>query len=96
MINNEMHLARVTGRVVATRKHDALTGVKLLIVQPVTGGLTATGKPLVAVDPLQAGPGDLVAYVTGREASLALEETFTPVDAGIVGIIDSVNLEGDE
>jgi len=91
-----MHLARVIGRVVATRKHEALEGVKLLLVQPVDHADRPKGEPIVATDPLQSGPGDLVAYVVGREASLALDETFTPVDAGIVGIVDSVNAEDAE
>ncbi len=88
-----MHLARVIGRVVATRKHEALTGVKLLVVQPVDHADKKKGPPIVVADQLQSGQGELVAYVTGREASLTLDESFTPVDAGIVGIIDSVNHE---
>ncbi|MGK7346130.1 MAG: EutN/CcmL family microcompartment protein [Candidatus Nitrospinota bacterium M3_3B_026] len=88
-----MHLARVKGRVVATRKHEALEGVKLLLIQPVDHADKPKGEPIIATDPLQAGEGDLVAYVVGREASLALDEKFTPVDAGIVEIIDSVNAE---
>ncbi len=88
-----MRLARITGRVVATIKHEALTGVKLLIAQPVDHDGKAKGKQLVLADPLQSGEGDLVAYVTGREGALALDTSFTPVDAGVVAIIDSVNVE---
>ena len=88
-----MHLAKVIGRVVATRKHEALEGVKLLLVQPVDHDLAPKAAALVAVDNMQSGPGDLVAYVTGREGSLVLDETFTPVDAGIALIVDSVNNE---
>jgi len=88
-----MHLARVIGRMVATVKHDALEGVKLLVVQPVDHDDKPKGEPIVAADQIQSGPGDLVAYVIGREASLALDKPFTPVDAGIVGIVDSVNQE---
>jgi microcompartment protein CcmK/EutM len=51
------------------------------------------GAPLVAVDNMQSGEGDIVAYVVGREATLILEKNFTPVDAGIVAIIDSVYTE---
>ena len=50
-------------------------------------------NPLVVVDNMQSGEGDLVAYVTGREGSLILDDNFTPVDAGIVAIVDSVNTE---
>ncbi len=88
-----MHLARVTGRVVATQKHEALEGVKLLVIEPVDHKDKPKGGVIVAADPMQSGEGDLVAYVTGREASLALDNTFTPVDAGIVAIVDSVNNE---
>jgi len=88
-----MHLAKVIGRVIATKKHEALEGVKLLLIQPVDHEGKPKSEPIVATDPFQAGPGETVAYVTGREAALALDETFTPVDAGIVGIVDSVNHE---
>ena len=88
-----MHLARVIGKVVATQKHEALEGIKLLILQPVDHDLEPKSAPIVAVDNMQSGQGDLVAYVTGREGSLMLEQSFTPVDAGIVAIVDSVNTE---
>ncbi len=88
-----MHLAKVIGRVVATQKHEALEGVKLLLVQPVDHEKKPKGKTIIATAENQAGEGDIVAYVTGREATLALDESFTPVDAGIVAIIDSINLE---
>ncbi|MBI4666603.1 MAG: EutN/CcmL family microcompartment protein [Nitrospinae bacterium] len=88
-----MHLAKVIGRVVATVKHEALTGVKLLLIQPIDDKGAPKGEPIVATDSVQSGPGDLVTYVSGREGTLALDEPFTPVDAGIVGIVDSVNRE---
>ena len=88
-----MHLAKVIGRMVATQKDEALEGVKLLIVQPVNHQMKPKGAPIVAVDNMQSGQGDLVAYVVGREGSLILERSFTPVDAGIVAIVDSVNTE---
>lgn len=88
-----MHLAKVVGRVVATQKHEALEGVKLLLIEPVDHDKKPKGKVIIAAEQGQAGTGDIVAYVTGREASLALDENFTPVDAGIVAIIDSINVE---
>lgn len=88
-----MHLAKVIGRLVATQKHEALTGVKLLIIQPVDHERKPKGEPLVAVDSIQSGEGDIVTYVVGREATLVLDIPFTPVDAGIVGIVDSINSE---
>lgn len=86
-----MELARVVGTVVATRKSEGLDGVKLLLCQPVDESLRDRGEPFVACDPLQAGPGDVVWWVTGREAALALPVTFVPVDASIVGIADRVD-----
>lgn len=83
-----MQLARVIGTVVATVRHEALEGVRLLLVQPHDHDGRPMGEPLVAADPLQAGPGCTVEYVIGREAALALPVTFTPVDAAIVRIVD--------
>jgi len=79
--------------VVATQKDAALVGIKLLVVQPLNHEMKPKGAPLVAVDNMQSGEGDIVAYVVGREATLILEKNFTPVDAGIVAIIDSVYTE---
>ena len=83
-----MELAKVLGRVVATRKHSSLEGIRLLLIQPQDAGGTPQGEPIIAADALQAGPGDLVAWITGREAALTLPETFSPVDCAIVAIVD--------
>jgi ethanolamine utilization protein EutN len=83
-----MELARVIGRVVAEVKYETLVGVRLLVIQPQNAAGEPQGEPLVAADPLQAGPGDLVAWVTGREAALALPRTFAPVDTAVVQIVD--------
>lgn len=85
-----MQLARVTGTVVATTITAGLEGVKLLHIQPLTHQLVPTGGSVVACDTVQAGVGDLVFYVKSREAALALEPHFVPVDATIVGIVDAV------
>jgi len=53
-----------------------------------------TGKPLVAVDWIGVGPGELVYYITSREAAMTLDEPFAAVDAGIVGKIDWLNVDG--
>jgi microcompartment protein CcmK/EutM len=83
-----MELARVIGRVVCTVKYPTLVGIRLLVVQPVEHDETPVGDPIIAADALQAGPGDLVSWVTGREAALTLPNTFAPVDCGIVEIVD--------
>ena len=83
-----MQLARVIGDVVATRKDDKLTGLKLLVLQPLTPGREAAGRPLVAVDAVGAGVGEEVFFVRGKEASFPFVPGETPVDAGVVGIVD--------
>jgi len=83
-----VQIARVIGDVVATRKDDGLTGIKLLIVQPLTPDRQPAGRPLVAVDAVGAGVGEHVFFVRGKEASFPFYPAEPPVDAGIVGIID--------
>jgi ethanolamine utilization protein EutN len=87
-----MYLGRVIGTVVAERKYAGLQGRKLLLVQPVDEAGRDSGPPEVAVDTVQAGPQDLVTLVGSREAALALDPSFVPVDAAIVGIVDLVNV----
>lgn len=86
-----MHIGKVIGRVVATVKHPSLEGIKLLMVQPVDHERKPKGEPLVAVDTVQAGIGETVSYVVGREATLSQPDPFSPVDAGIVGIVDEID-----
>jgi len=86
-----MQLGKIIGTVVATRKHEALEGIKLLIVQPQTPDGEPKGRPVVAVDgTAMAGPGEIIFMIGGREGSLVLEKWFTPVDHGIVGIVDDI------
>jgi microcompartment protein CcmK/EutM len=87
-VGEPMELARVIGRVVATQKHESLVGIRLLVVQPQNAAGEAVGEPIIAADPTQAGPGDLVSWVTGREAALALPVQFSPVDCAVVSIVD--------
>jgi len=86
-----MYLGIVQGTVVAQRKYEGLEGKKLLLVQPVDDQRQPTGDLQVAVDAAQAGEGDLVYLVGSREAALALDPWFVPVDAAIVGIVDDVH-----
>ena len=89
-----MYLGKIVGSVVAHVKAEGLGGSRLLLVQPLDDQQEAAGPLEVAVDTVRAGPGDLVFLVGSREAALALEESFVPVDAAIVGIVDSVNGRG--
>ncbi|HYP54591.1 MAG TPA: EutN/CcmL family microcompartment protein [Pyrinomonadaceae bacterium] len=84
-----MQLARVIGTVVATAKNDSLEGRKLLVVQSLNAGLEPQGKPLVALDSVGAGVGELVFWCRGKEASFPFRREDTPTDCTIVGIVDS-------
>jgi ethanolamine utilization protein EutN len=84
-----MQLARVIGNVVSTAKNAALEGRKLLVIQTLDGDLRPVGKPLVAIDSVGAGAGEIVFWCRGKEASFALDGTESPTDCTIVGIVDS-------
>ena len=79
---------------VATVKAPGLEGAKLLLVQPLDPQGKDQGPIHVACDQAQAGPGDHVFCVGKREATLAMPDPFTPVDAAIVGIVDRVDAPG--
>lgn len=83
-----MYLGRVIGRLVATARYPGLEGVALQWLQPVDESGENTGQALVACAAINSGPGDLVTWIDGREAALALaDETFVPVDAAILGFV---------
>jgi len=84
-----MQLARVIGTVVATVKNDSLQHRSLLVVQSLNKNLEPQGKPLVAVDSVGAGVGELVFWCRGKEASFPFKREDTPTDCTIVGIVDS-------
>jgi ethanolamine utilization protein EutN len=83
-----VQLARVIGDVVSTRKDDNLTGVKLLVLQPIDPQGKSAGRTLVAVDAAGAGVGEVVFFVRGKEASFPFYPVEVPTDAGVVGIVD--------
>ncbi len=88
-----MFVARVVGTVVATRKHERLTGSKIQVVQPLLAdGTREEGSPLVAVDAVGAGVGELVVVVAGSGARKALDDQEAPVDSTIIGIIDQIDM----
>lgn len=89
-----MHLARVVGRVVATERAEGLEGVRFLVIQPLDRNQEPTGGTVVAADAVSmAGDGELVYFISSREAAEALPERFVPVDHAITGIVDDVHLE---
>ena len=89
-----MIFARVTGNVACTLKDEKLTGSKLMLLQPVDLQGNAKGNPLVAVDAVGAGEGELVLVVQGSSARQTSRTTGNPVDAVIFAIVDSVEQDG--
>lgn len=88
-----MQLGTVIGNIWATRKYDAVKGYKLQLVQPVNAEMDKLGDPIIAVDTIGAGPGETVFYITSSEAVIPMDVDMAPVDAAIVGIVDSINSE---
>ena len=87
-----MQLARVLGEVVATMKDDNLTGLKLLVLQPLSASGEPAGRSLVALDSVGAGVGETVFFVRGREAAFPFYPVEPPTDATVVGIVDHWNV----
>ena len=86
-----MIIGIVTGNVWATRKEDSLSGLKLMVVQRVEMGNNSRHESFVAVDCVGSGVGERVLVVNGRQAEKAKGVNNAPVDAAIVGFIDSYN-----
>jgi microcompartment protein CcmK/EutM len=89
-----MIIAQVVGSAVATLKHDLLKTTKLLLVRPADTAGRATGEPFLAVDLMGAGEGELVVVSQGSSARMATGNASSPADAAIVGILDSLRVEG--
>jgi microcompartment protein CcmK/EutM len=88
-----MILGRVVGTVVATRKDERLMGAKLLLVRTVDPHGKDESAHMVAVDTVDAGFNDKVLVVTGSSARMASGLKDTPVDAAIVGVVDTVEVK---
>lgn len=89
-----MLLGRVVGSVVPAVVYAGLEGVPMLIVQPLDPAGQPAGRPVVAADATRmAGAGEMVYYEGGREAALALDPWFVPVDHAIIGIVDALERE---
>jgi len=90
-----VYLAKVIGTVVSTSKDPRLTGCKLLLVVPMSLSSEKIEYPLVAVDSVGAGIGEIVLCVDGSTARRAVTEENAPIDSAIVGIVDEVEVSGD-
>ena len=86
-----MQMARVVGEVVATVKYANLSGLKMLVVQPLLASGEPVGRALVALDSVGAGVGENVFFVRGREAAFPFYPGEPPTDATIIGIVDHWN-----
>ncbi len=87
-----MHLGRIIGTVVATRKDEKLVGTKLMITQPLNINLEPKSEPIIAVDTVGAGIGELILYVTGTAGRIAAKKMDAPIDAAIVAIVDDIDV----
>jgi len=92
-----MLLGKVIGTLTPCIVYEGLEGVPLLLIQPLDKQKKPSGSLIVAADSTRmAGPDELIYYEGGREAAMALETTFVPVDATIIGIVDDVKLINEE
>ena len=89
-----MNLGRVIGNIWATRKYPALDGRRMLLVQPLSFSGKETGSPIISLDTVDAGQGDIVMYSTSSEAAIPFDG-LTPTDATIVGIVERID-HGDD
>jgi ethanolamine utilization protein EutN len=90
-----MIICKVVGSIVATTKAEKLIGKKLMIVQPLDmTTIEEDGKPLVAIDTVGSGVGEVVLIVSGSSARQTEITNGVPVDAAIVGIVDHIEIKG--
>jgi ethanolamine utilization protein EutN len=90
-----LFLGRIIGTVVATRKDEKLVGTKLMITQPLDIELQPKSDPIIAVDTVGAGIGELIIYVRGSAARIGARKTDAPIDAAIVAIVDELDVRED-
>ena len=95
-----MFLAKVIGQVVSTKKHEGMTGRKLLLLRPMLvddkdpSAFKPGSNTVVAVDSVGAGEGEMVLFAQGSSARQAEGMKNLPVDAAVIGIVDQVDVLG--
>ncbi|MFN2400734.1 MAG: EutN/CcmL family microcompartment protein [Gemmatimonadaceae bacterium] len=89
-----MRLGKIVGTVVSTRKDSSLESLKLLVVENLATDLEREGGYVVAVDSVGAGLGEVILYATGSSARQTAVTKDKPVDAVIMAIVDSFDIEG--
>lgn len=88
-----MFLGQVIGNIWATKKYEALHSFKMMFIQPLNSEYEKLGEPIVAIDTVGSGPGEYILYITASEAVIPLPVDMAPVDASIVAVVDSVNID---
>lgn len=91
-----MNLAKVLGRVVSSQKEETLNGLKLLMLGIAGSDGKLTGGSVVAVDAVGAGEGEYVLYASGSSARQTVVTDGKPVDAVVMAIVESWDIEGDD
>ncbi|MDY5606844.1 MAG: EutN/CcmL family microcompartment protein [Lentihominibacter sp.] len=88
-----MKIGKVVGHLWSTKKQDSLTGMKLMIIEPMDPMEKCKEQlPIVAVDSVGAGIGEIVIYATGSSARKAIANSEAPVDAAVLGIVDNIEI----
>lgn len=88
-----MKLGKIIGTLTPAVVYDGLEGMPMLVMQPLDKHSKPVKTPVIAADPTRmAGPGELVYYESSREAALACDPWFVPVDHAVIGIVDDVQL----
>lgn len=88
-----MKLGRIVGTVVSTRKDEKVEGLRLYVVRDLALDLSEKGSFVVAADTVGAGVGEVVLYASGSSARQTTETDKRPVDAAVMAIVDTIDLE---
>ena len=89
---NRMNLAKIIGTIWATQKDPHLEKLRMQLIQPLDAHQNKTGKPIIAVDSIGAGIGEVVFYITSSEAVIPLKNKPALSDATIIGIVDEIEV----
>ena len=87
-----MNLAKIIGTIWATQKDPQLENLRMQLIQPINSHQKELGKPIIAVDSVGAGTGEIVFYITASEAVIPLKNKPSLSDATIIGIVDNIEV----
>ena len=89
-------LGKVIGTIWGSQRYPGLEEAKMQLLQPITAKGQPSGNPLTVIDTIGAGPGETVLYITSYEAVIPYHRDMVPIDASIIGIVDSIDLVSGE